>query len=79
MTWGEDRRTVDEVTDMALVGRRDGRNFDYGRHLSYSVPHALKGIFGGRHYGTVKAHCDRWQAFVNWCRSEQGPGSNDAR
>ena len=24
-------------------------------------------------------HCDRWQAFVKWCRSEQGPGINDAR
>jgi hypothetical protein len=36
-------------------------------------------MFGGGHYGTVKAHCDRWQAFVKWCRSEQGPGINDAR
>ena len=36
-------------------------------------------MFGGGHYGTVKAHCDRWQAFVRWCRSEQGPGINDAR
>ncbi|WP_440094294.1 integrase domain-containing protein [Pseudomonas syringae] len=51
---------------MALVGRRDGRK-------------ALKDIFGGGHYGTVKAHCDRWQASVKWCRSEQGPGINDAR
>lgn len=79
MTWGEDRRTADEVTDMALVGRRDGRNFGYGRQLSYAGPQALKDMFGGGHYGTVKAHCDRWQAFVNWCRSEQGPGINDAR
>jgi integrase len=36
-------------------------------------------MFGGGHYGTVKAHCDRWLAFVKWCRSEQGPGINDAR
>ena len=36
-------------------------------------------MYGGGHYGTVKAHCDRWQAFVKWCRSEQGPGINDAR
>lgn len=76
---GEDRRTVDEVTNMALVGRRDGRNFGYGRQLSYAGPQALKDMFGGGHYGTVKAHCDRWQAFVKWCRSEQGPGINDAR
>ncbi|HGN3171797.1 TPA: integrase [Pseudomonas aeruginosa] len=64
---------------MALVGRRDGRNFGYGRQLSYAGPQALIDMFGGGHYGTVKAHCDRWQAFVKWCRSEQGPGINDAR
>lgn len=64
---------------MALVGRRDGRNFGYGRQLSYAGPQALKDMFGGGHYGTVKAHCYRWQAFVKWCRSEQGPGTNDAR
>jgi integrase len=79
MTWGEDRRSGDEVTDMALVGGRDGRNFGYGRQLSYAGPQALKDLFGGGHYGTVKAHCDRWQAFVKWCRSDQGPGINDAR
>ncbi|HBN8141640.1 integrase domain-containing protein [Pseudomonas aeruginosa] len=64
---------------MALVGRRDGRNFGFGRQLSYAGPQALKDMFGGGHYGTVKAHCDRWLAFVKWCRSEQGPGINDAR
>ncbi|WP_448649007.1 integrase domain-containing protein [Pseudomonas corrugata] len=64
---------------MALVGRRDGRNFGYGRQLSYAGPQALKEMFGGGHYGTVKAHSDRWQAFVRWCRSEDGPGFNDAR
>lgn len=79
MTWDENRRADDEVTDMALVGRRDGRNFGYGRQLSYAGPQALKDMFGGGHYGTVKAHCDRWQAFVKWCRSEQGLGINDAR
>ncbi|MBA6062447.1 integrase domain-containing protein [Pseudomonas juntendi] len=64
---------------MALVGRRDGRNFGYGRQLSYAGPQALRDMFGGGHYGTVKAHSDRWQAFVKWCRPEQGPGINDAR
>ncbi|HCW0578217.1 TPA: integrase domain-containing protein [Pseudomonas aeruginosa] len=64
---------------MALVGRRDGRNFGYGRQLSYAGPQALKDMFGGGHYGTVKAHCDRWLALVKWCRSEHGPGLNDAR
>ncbi|SDA65491.1 Integrase [Pseudomonas sp. NFACC15-1] len=64
---------------MALVGRRNGRNFGYGRQLSYAGPQALKDMFGGGHYGTVKAHSDRWLAFVKWCRSEAGPGVNDAR
>ena len=64
---------------MRLVGRRDGRNFGYGRQLSYAGPQALKDLFGGGHYGTVKAHSDRWLAFVSWCRSEDGPGVNDAR
>jgi len=40
---------------------------------------ALKDMFDGGHYGTVKAHADRWQALVKWCRSEDGPGVNDAR
>ena len=79
MTWGEDLRANDEVTDMALVSRRDGRNFGYVRQLSYAGPQALKDMFGGGHYGTVKAHSDRWLAFVKWCRSEKGPGINDAR
>ena len=43
---------------MALVGRRDGRNFGHG---------------------TVKARCDRWQVFVKWCHSEEGPDINYAR
>jgi integrase len=64
---------------MALVGRRDGRNFGYGRQLSYAGPQALKDLFGGGHFATVKAHSDRWQAFVRWCRSADGPGYNDAR
>jgi len=79
MTWGKGRGSEDEVTDMALVGRRDGRNFGYGRQLSYAGPQALKDMFGGGNYGTVKAHCERWLAFVKWCRSDQGPGINDAR
>ena len=64
---------------MAPVGRRDRRNFGYGRQLSYAGPQALRDMIGGGHYGTVKAHSDRWQAFVRWCRSEDGPGFNDAR
>jgi len=64
---------------MALVGRRDGRNFGYGRQLSYAGRKALEDLFAGGHFGTVKTHSDRWQAFVRWCRSEERPGYNDAR
>lgn len=64
---------------MARVGKRAGRNFGFGRQLSYAGPQALKDLFGDGHFATVKAHSDRWQAFVNWCRSEEGPKLNDAR
>lgn len=64
---------------MARVGRRAGRNFGFGRQLSYAGPQALKDLFGDGHFSTVKSHSDRWQAFVQWCRSEEGPGLNDAR
>jgi hypothetical protein len=64
---------------MALVCKRDGRHFGYGRQLSYANPRALHDLFGGGHYGTFKAHSDRWQAFVRWCHSEDRPGLNDAR
>ncbi|WP_340051759.1 integrase domain-containing protein [Pseudomonas proteolytica] len=64
---------------MARVGKRAGRNFGFGRQLSYAGPQALKDLFGDGHFATVKAHSDRWQAFVHWCRSEEGPRLNDAR
>ncbi|MGY2210006.1 integrase [Pseudomonas rhodesiae] len=64
---------------MARVGKRAGRNFGFGRQLSYAGPQALKDLFGDGHFATVKAHSDRWQAFVRWCLSEEGPRLNDAR
>lgn len=72
------------MTVIALVGRRDGRNFGFGRQLSYAGRQALQDLFAGGHYATVKTHGDRWQAFVRWCRSGNGPGRagpgyNDAR
>ena len=64
---------------MARVGKRAGRNFGFGRQLSFAGPQALKDLFGDGHFATVKAHSDRWQAFVHWCRSDEGPRVNDAR
>lgn len=78
MTWGKDWIANDEVTYMALVGRRDGRNFGYDRQFSYAGPRALKDIFGD-HLSTVKAHYGQWRAFVKWCHSEQGLGISDAQ
>lgn len=62
-------QTNDQGEDNALVGRRDGRNFGYGRQLSYAGRRALEDLFAGGHFATIKAHSDRWQAFVRWCRS----------
>jgi len=59
---------------VALVGRRDGRNFGYGRQLSYAGPQALKDMFGGGHDDTVKAPCERLLAFGKLCGAEQGSG-----
>jgi len=60
------------------MGRRDGRNFGYGRQLSDAGLQAID-MFGGGHYSTVKTHSDRLLAFVKWCRSEAGASVNDAR
>jgi hypothetical protein len=60
---------------MALVGRRDGHNFGYGSQLSYAGPQALKDMFGGGHYGTVKAHSDPWRDCVSGAGLKRGPGS----
>ena len=70
--------TAQEVSD-DTVGKRAGRKFGFGRQLSYAGPQALKDLFGNGHYASVKAHSDRWQAFVRWCLSEQGPRLNDSR
>jgi integrase len=64
---------------MKRVGKRDGRNFGWGRQLSYALSHALQGKYGGGHFGTVRAHCDRCRIFARWCSSSDGPGINDAQ
>ncbi len=63
---------------MTLVGRRDGRNFGYGRQLSYAGQQSFEDLFAGGHFATVKAHGDR-HAFVRWCQPEDNLGYNDAR
>lgn len=56
---------------MTLVGRRDGRNFGYGRQLSYARPQALRDLFGGGYHGMVISNSDKWQTFVRSYRSDE--------
>ncbi|CAH0283770.1 hypothetical protein SRABI06_04024 [Pseudomonas brassicacearum] len=56
---------------MTLVGRRDGRNFGYGRQLSYARPQALRDLFGGGYHGMVISSSDKWQTFVRSYRSDE--------
>ncbi|WP_404940400.1 hypothetical protein [Pseudomonas chlororaphis] len=57
------------IPDNTQHSWRDGRNLGYGRQLSYAGPPALKDLFGGGHYGTVKAHSDRRkECAANWKR-----------
>lgn len=53
--------------------------FGFERSLIVASVGKRNGRNGGGHYATVKAHIDRWQAFVRWFRLEDGPGCNDAR
>lgn len=74
-----DLAAVDQEQKNGSGRKRAGRNFGFGRQLSYAGPQALKDLFGDGHFASVKAHSDRWQAFVHWCRSDEGPRVNDAR
>ena len=59
---------------MALVGKRDGRNFGYGRQLSYAVagPQALRDMFGGGHQGTIKGNATKSRFLGEISNSFQG-------
>lgn len=47
---------------MALVDSRDGRNFDYGRQLSYAGPQALRNLFGRGHVLSIERYTQRFLA-----------------
>ena len=79
MTWGGCEDSQREVREHG-AGRDTGwENFGWGRQMNYAGPQALRELFGGGHYGTVKAHSDRRQAFIRWYTSQDGPGFNDGR
>lgn len=48
-----------------------GRNFGYGKQMSYAAKAALRDYYGQGHHSTVATHVQRWQAFVDWAK-EQG-------
>lgn len=73
------RRLRREEFDHGTAGQARGGNFGHAHQLSYTGALVLKDLLGGGHYGTVKAHSERWKALVRRCRSEDGPGVNDAR
>lgn len=70
---GRGLKSKGEVIDLALVGRRDSRNFGYGRQMSYTGQQALKGMFDDGHYGTVKAHSDRRHTSPSLVVPHKGP------
>jgi predicted Zn-ribbon and HTH transcriptional regulator len=53
---------------MSKVG--GGRNYGYGKNIQWAGKNALKDRYGEGHYGTVAAHAERWQRFVNFLKSD---------
>jgi integrase len=53
-----------------------GRNFGWGHQFGWAGREALIARYGIGHYGTVRAHCDRFRRFVEFCKSV---GIRDAR
>lgn len=52
------------------------KNYGYGRSLTYAAKLALRELYGGGHYGSVKSHSDRWKKFASFMREI---GKSDAR
>jgi len=55
---------------MSKVG--GGRNYGYGKNMNWAGKNALKDRYGEGHYGTVAAHQERWQRFVQFLKCEYG-------
>ena len=49
-----------------------GRNYGYGRSLSYAGHQALQEYYGGGHFSSVATHASRFGQFVKWARKEEG-------
>jgi hypothetical protein len=53
---------------MSKVG--GGRNYGYGKNINWAGKNALKDRYGEGHYGTVAAHQERWQRFVQFLKTD---------
>lgn len=47
-----------------------GRNFGFGRDMSYAGRQALEQRYGGGHFSTVGTHSERWGQFCAWAKDQ---------
>jgi len=55
---------------MSKVG--GGRNFGYGKKLTWAAKNALNDRYGDGHFSTRASHKLRWKIFVDFLKSERG-------
>lgn len=55
---------------MGKVG--GGRNFGFGKQMTWAGRQALGDRYGDSHFATVAAHADRWSRFAEWTKAESG-------
>jgi len=53
---------------MSKVG--GGRNFGYGKKITWAAKNALNDRYGVGHYGTKASHEWRWKVFADYLKSE---------
>lgn len=61
---------------MGRFGGYEARNHGFGKQLEFAGRNAIRDRFGGGHYGSVRAHSQRWGDFASWAREH---GIRDAR
>lgn len=54
---------------MAKVG--GGRNYGFGKQLTWAGRQAIQNRYGEGHFASVEAHGRRWEQFVNYLKDEQ--------
>lgn len=56
---------------MTRHDKRSGRNFGYGKSMTYAAKNVLRQDFAG-HPATAEAHLQRFKPFPQWLRTEHG-------